>query len=209
MQQGAKCCNWKEILVVHKKQKKEEDRKRAPALSRNADFGWWIQKECLQLCRKRGKWRSYCSERKISSDELFVTCLNDNSENKIKPIKNNLVLFLDTSLNHMSIRSCLVSQSKNELISNSEQLFNTTDLSPINFGVILPPNLWNKNSTNSQNNPGTLNENKNSIVRTIKILLDSGASASIVCKDVLSENNRIITKRINGQLWQGPLILIL
>ena len=64
----------------------------------------------------------------LGSAELFVTCLNSNSENKIaKQIENYLDLFINTSLNHMSIRSCLVSQPKNELISNSEQLFNATD----------------------------------------------------------------------------------
>ena len=36
-----------------------------------------------------GEILSSSSEWKISSDELFVTCLNDNNENKIgKPIKN-------------------------------------------------------------------------------------------------------------------------
>ena len=41
-----------------------------------------------------------CSECKTGSDELFDTCLNDNSENKIgKPIKNYLDLFIDTGLN--------------------------------------------------------------------------------------------------------------
>ena len=82
---------------------------------------------------------SSSSEWKIGSDEIFVTCLNDNGESKINPIKNNLDLFINTSLNHMSIRSCLVSQPKNKLISNSEQLFNATDLLPITFSVILPP----------------------------------------------------------------------
>ena len=92
----------------------------------------------------------------------------------------------------MSIRSRLVSQPKKKLISNSEQLYNTTDLSPISCGVILPPNLQGKNSTNSQIIPVKLNENKNSKVRTIKILLDSGASASIVCIDVLYEGQKIL-----------------
>ena len=51
------------------------------------------------------------SEWKIGSDELFVTCLNCESENKIgKPIKYHLDLFINSSLNHLSIRSCLVSQ---------------------------------------------------------------------------------------------------
>ena len=57
------------------------------------------------------------------------------------------------------------------LISNSEQLFNSTDLSPITFGVILPPKLRGKISTNSQINPTTLDENKNSKICTIKIFL--------------------------------------
>ena len=50
----------------------------------------------------------------------------------------------------MSIRSSLVSQPKNKLISNSEQLFNATDLSPIICGIILCLNPRGKNSINSQ-----------------------------------------------------------
>ena len=92
------------------------------------------------------------SEWNLGSDKSFVTCLNHDSKNKIgKPIKNYLDLFINTSVNHMSNRSRLVSQLNNEFISNSEQLFNATDLSPITFGVILPPKLRNKISTNSQN----------------------------------------------------------
>ena len=97
----------------------------------------------------------------------------------------------------MSIRSHLVSQSKNKLISNSEQLFNATDLSPITFGVILPPKPHGKNSTNSQNNPGNLDENNNFKVHTIKILLDSGDSASTECKDILCKRNRILKDKKN------------
>ena len=108
----------------------------------------------------------------MGSDKLFVTCLNCNSENKIgKPIKIYLDLFINTSSHHMSIRSRLVSQPKNKLISNSEQLFNATDLSPITFDIILPPKLRGKISTNSQINLVALDENKNSKVRPIKILL--------------------------------------
>ena len=44
----------------------------------------------------------------------------------------------------MLIRSRLVSQPNNKLISHSEQLFNTTDLSPITFTVVLPPKLHGK-----------------------------------------------------------------
>ena len=70
------------------------------------------------------------------SDNLFVTSLN--SVNKeAKSIKNYLDLFVNTSLYHMSIRFCLVSQPNKKLYSNSEQLFNTADLLPMTFGVIL------------------------------------------------------------------------
>ena len=79
----------------------------------------------------------------------------------------------------MCIRSRLVSP-----FSNNEQLFNATDLLPITFGLILPSNPRGKNSTNFQISPVTSDENKYSNVRTIKILLDSGASASIVRKDI-------------------------
>ena len=128
---------------------------------------------------------------KIGSDELFVTFLNQNSENKIKLIKNYLDLFIHTSLKHMSIRSRLVSQPRNKLFSHSEQLLNATDLSPIIFGVISSPKPRGKNSTNSQISPRTSEENTNYEARTIKMLLDSGASASIVRKDLLHKRHRI------------------
>ena len=75
----------------------------------------------------------------LGLDELFVTCLNDNSENKIsKPNKNCLDLFINTSSNHMSITSLVVSQPKSKLNSNDEQWFNVQDFSPPTRGVILP-----------------------------------------------------------------------
>ena len=52
------------------------------------------------------------------------------------------------------------------------------------FGFIKSPILRGTNTTNSQMNPGTSYENRNSKVHTIKILLDCGVSASIVRKDV-------------------------
>ena len=64
---------------------------------------------------------SSSSKWKTGSEELFVTCLNRESVHKIgKPIKKYLDLFINTSLNHMSIRSRLVSQPRNKLIFNSE-----------------------------------------------------------------------------------------
>ena len=106
----------------------------------------------------------------------------------------------------MSIRSCLVSQIKNKLISNSEQLFIATNLSPIAFVKILPPNLCGKKLTNSQINLRTLNKNKNSNVHTIKIVLDSGASASIVRKDILYKHHRIIKDKKNKWSTLGGLL---
>ena len=76
------------------------------------------------------------SEWKTGLDELFVTCPNDDSDKIGKLIQNYLYLFIYTSLNHKSVRSRLVSQAKNKLISNNEQLLNVTDLLPITFGVI-------------------------------------------------------------------------
>ena len=64
--------------------------------------------------------------------KLFVTYLNENNE-KNKTIKNYLDLIINTYLNQMSIRSCFVSQPRNKLISNSEQLFNATELTPISL----------------------------------------------------------------------------
>ena len=55
----------------------------------------------------------------------------------------------------MYIGSCLVSQPKNKLFPNSEQLFDATELLPIAFSVILPLNLHGKSSTNSENNSVT------------------------------------------------------
>ena len=69
------------------------------------------------------------SEWKMGLDKLFVICLNSNNDKIGKPIINYLDLFINTSLNHVSIRSRLVSQSNKKLISNNEQVFNATDLS--------------------------------------------------------------------------------
>ena len=82
------------------------------------------------------------------------------------------------------------------MISNSEQLFNATDLLLITFGVILPPSPHVINSTKSQINPGP-DENKNSKVPTIKILLNSGAGVSIVRKDILYERHKILKDKKN------------
>ena len=56
----------------------------------------------------------------------------------------------------------------------------------------------------------TSDKNKNSKVHTIKISLDSDASASMVYKDVSYKRQRSLKdKRINGQLWQESLVLLL
>ena len=131
-------------------------------------------------------------------DKLFVACLNSDSKTKIgKPIKNYLDFFINTSLGHMSIRSRLVSQPENKLILNSEQSINATDLSPITFGVILPPKLRGKISINSRISPRDSDDNQNPSVCTIKILLDSSASALIICKDVLYKQHKILKNKKN------------
>ena len=116
------------------------------------------------------------SEWKIGSDALFVTCLNNNSEKLEKKLKITWIFFVNTRLNHMPIRSHLVSKSKSKLISNSKQLLNVTNPIFITFEVILPPNLHGQISTNSQVDLRTTDENKNSKVPTDKILTDSGTS---------------------------------
>ena len=97
----------------------------------------------------------------------------------------------------MSIRYCLVSQPNNKLISNSEQLHNSTNVLPIEFGIILSPNLRNKNLANYQINPRTTDDNKNSKICPIEILLDSGANGSIVRKDILHERRKILKQKRN------------
>ena len=146
---------------------------------------------------KSGQILSSSSEWKIGSDELFVTCLNCGSESKIKPIKNYPDLFINISLNHMSIRSCLVSQPNSKLIWNDEQLFNAIDLSPITFSVILPPNLCSKNSKNFKINPGTLDENKILKFVLSKYFLDSNASELIVHKEIVYKCHRILKDKKN------------
>ena len=67
---------------------------------------------------ENGEILSFSSEWKMGWDELFVTCLNrDNDNKKGKLIKNYLDRFINTSLNHISIRSCLVSQPNNKSIN--------------------------------------------------------------------------------------------
>ena len=68
---------------------------------------------------------------------------------------------------------------------------------PIIFDVILPPNLRGKISTISQINPQIPDENKNSKLCTVKILLDSSAGASIIYKDILYERHRILKDKKN------------
>ena len=105
-------------------------------------------------------------------------------------------LFIITSLNHIYIRSCLI-QPNNKLISNDEQLSNAMDLLSLTFSIILPSNPRGKISTTSQINLGTTDKNKNTKVHTIKKLLDSSASASIVHKDTLYERHRILKNKKN------------
>ena len=68
---------------------------------------------------------------------------------------------------------------------------------PTTFSIILSLNPRGKNSINSQIYLGTTYKNKSLKVCTIKILLDSGASVSIVRKDVFYERHRILKDEKN------------
>ena len=127
--------------------------------------------------------------------ELCVTCINDNSDKVKKPIKNYFDLFINTSLNHMSIRSCLVSQSNNnKSISNNIKLYNAMDLLPITFGIMLFPKICGEKLSKFQIKVGNLESSK---VLTFKILLDSGASAPIAHRDVLDKHHQLIKNKKN------------
>ena len=66
-----------------------------------------------------GEIPSSFSEWKIDSDELYVAYLNRSIKNELeKPLINYFNLFINNSLNHMSIESCLLNQPKHKLISN-------------------------------------------------------------------------------------------
>ena len=74
--------------------------------------------------------------------------------------------------------------------------------------LILHPKLRGKISTNSQINPITLDENRKSQVRTIKILVENSAYASIIRKDVFTNVREFLKiKKIKSQLSQGILTL--
>ena len=123
---------------------------------------------------------------------------------------NFLHLFINVSLNHMSIICHLVSQPKNKLVSNNRQLFDSMNLLPIIFGVNLPPNPRGQNSTNSQINPRTTDKNKYSKVYTIKYYQITGLVHQMNVKmDYMHSIDVQRMKRTNGLKWQGPLILLL
>ena len=100
-------------------------------------------------------------------------------------------LLICTSLNQISIRSRLVSQPKTKSISNNEQIFNVMDLLPSTFLIIVTSDEFGENPINSQIQLGTMDEDRKSNVLTIKISLDSGASASTVRRNVLHRRRKI------------------
>ena len=114
-------------------------------------------------------------------------------------------LFINTTLNYISIRPRLINKSENNLISNDEQLFYATDLLLITFSIILLANPRGKNSINSQINPGSTDDSQNSKVCTINILLDSGTSESIVHKDVLHKGNQTLKDKKNKRLTMAGI----
>ena len=111
-------------------------------------------------------------------------------------------LFINTSLNHTSIRSHLISQPNNKPNSNSEQLFNATNLSPVIFCAILPPKLRRKISINTQINAVTSNEKK-----IPKYLLSKYYKIAVLVHQLYVKIKLLKIKRKKGQLLQGLLIL--
>ena len=108
----------------------------------------------------------------------------------------------------MSIRSHFVCQSNKILVLNNEQLFDVIYLSPLTFGMIVTTNIRGQDLTKSQINWGTTDENKNSKIFTIKILLDDSTSTSIICEDNLDKRLKILNQNKNSPLLQGLLIIL-
>ena len=108
-------------------------------------------------------------------------------------IVNTIYYIVMDKFNHIIIANLLIDLNPDV----HRQIFNATDISSITFSVILPPKLLGKNSTNSQNKSGTSYEIRNVKVCAIKILLDSGASASIVRKNVVYERHKILKDKKN------------
>ena len=108
-QEGNKWSNWKDILKIHENQEKEGKRKWATTLPEITIFRLRRQKNYCKRDRKRREWINLIlqSWMKTGSDKLFVMYLNDSTKTG-KPIKNYMDCFIITSLNYMSIRSCLV-----------------------------------------------------------------------------------------------------
>ena len=106
--QGAKCSNWKEMLEVCKKKRRRKREKELQHFQeiQISDDESKTSVSSLVESLESGQILSSSSEWKTGPDEIFFTCLNYDSENKMKPIKNYLDLFINTSLSFMSIRSC-------------------------------------------------------------------------------------------------------
>ena len=115
----------KQITEVRQKQEKEENRQRLHSFQEIQISYDESKKSVSSLAEsgESGEISASTSEWKMGPDELFVTCLNHDSKSKIKPIKNYLDLFINTSLYYMAIRSCLVSQPNNKLILNKWAIF--------------------------------------------------------------------------------------
>ena len=107
--------NWNEIQRICQEQKRRKTQKELQyfqdmQLSDDDSNHSVSSKAESTESTESGEISSSCSEWSLDSDrELFVTCLNDNSDKLKKPIKNYLDLFINPSLNHTSIRSFLVS----------------------------------------------------------------------------------------------------
>ena len=137
--------------------------------------------------------------RKISSSD------KNHSRKRIKLYTesfSNLDDCINSNYNFESMRSRLVSHHNK---NNTENFSESDDLVPITFGLIVSK-FDSKNSSQNVNisskhgsNISTTNKKINSTKKPVRILLDSGASASIIHKDFVTV--RDYSKSNNTQLW--------
>ena len=115
---------------------------------------------------------------------------------------SNLDDCINSNFNYESMRSRLASHPNKTITKNSSE---NTDLVPITFGLIVnkiseiknnPKTIFShqKKRTNSTNS-----KKIKKIKKPVRILLDSGASASIIHKDFVSKENYVKSKDV--QQW--------
>ena len=115
---------------------------------------------------------------------------------------SNLDDCINSNFNYESMRSRLASHPNKTNTKNSSE---NTDLVPITFGLIvnkiseIKNNLKTNFSQRKKRTSSTNSKKFKKIKKPVRILLDSGASASIIHKDFVSKENYVKCK--NVQQW--------